>query len=319
MVVAWTEVIIGLILLVYGADRFVVGAAQSARILGVSPLIIGLTIVGIATSAPEILIGSVAAIEGKTHIAIGNAIGSNIANIALVLGGAVLIRPVIIRSGTARREYNVMLAATLLALLLMLDHYLGRVDATILLLALAGALIWLTYTSRNIPANDALAIEIELELPAQLSKRKAILLLIAGLLLLLAGAEILLMGAVAIAKSFGISDLVIGLTIIAVGTSLPELAASILSVIKNEADIAIGNIIGSNLFNMLAVLGVPVLIHPGGFGTEVLTRDFSIMLALTLLMGGIIFLRKKFNRLDGCFLLCSFIGYQSWLFFMTTS
>jgi cation:H+ antiporter len=314
MVIAWTEVIIGLILLVFGADRFVVGAAQSARILGVSPLIIGLTIVGIATSAPEILIGTAAAFEGKTQIAIGNAIGSNIANIALVLGGAVMIRPVIIRSGTVRREYFVMLAATIIALLLMLDHYLGRMDAAILLLVLAGTLFWLTYTSRHAPLNDALAVEIAQQLSAQISKGKALLLLIVGLLLLLAGAEILLLGAVEIAKSFGISDLVIGLTIIAVGTSLPELAASIISVIKNEADIAIGNIIGSNLFNMLAVLGVPVLIHPGGFGTEVLTRDFSVMLALTLLMGGIIFLRKKFNRLDGCFLLCCFVSYQIWLF-----
>jgi cation:H+ antiporter len=314
MVIAWTEVIIGLTLLVFGADRFVVGAAQSARILGVSPLIIGLTIVGIATSAPEILIGSAAAFEGKTQIAIGNAIGSNIANIALVLGGAAMIRPVIIRSGTLQREYYVMLAATIIALLLMLDYYLGRVDASILLLVLAGALFWLTYTSRHAPLNDALAVEIAQELSAQISKGKALFLLIVGLLLLLAGAEILLLGAVTIAKSFGISDLVIGLTIIAVGTSLPELAASIISVIKNEADIAIGNIIGSNLFNMLAVLGVPVLIHPGGFGAEVLTRDFSVMLALTLLMGGIIFLRKKFNRLDGCFLLCCFVSYQMWLF-----
>jgi cation:H+ antiporter len=314
MVIAWTEVIIGLILLVFGADRFVVGAAHSARILGVSPLIIGLTIVGIATSAPEILIGSFAALEGKTQIAIGNAIGSNIANIALVLGGAVIIRPVIIRSGTVRREYYVMLAVTIIALLLMLDHYLGRLDASILLLVLAGALFWLTFMSRHAPVDDPLSGEIDQELSVQISKGKALIFLIAGLLLLLAGAEILLLGAVAIAKSLGISDLVIGLSIIAVGTSLPELAASIISVIKKEADIAIGNIIGSNIFNMLAVLGVPVLIHPGGFGGEVLTRDFSVMLALTLLMGGIMFLRKKFNRLDGCFLLCCFVGYQSWLF-----
>jgi len=314
MLIAWIQVLGGLFLLVFGADRFVTGAAQTARTLGVSPLIIGLTIVGMATSAPEILIGSVAALEGRTNIAIGNAIGSNIANIGLVLGGAALARPVLIHSGALRREYFVMLAATFIALLVMLDLTLGRIDAVILLITLAAALAWLTRFARQSPGDDPLIAEIEQEIKPAGNNRKAFLLLVMGLLILLAGAEVLLRGAIDIARSFDISDLVIGLTIIAVGTSLPELATSVVSVMKNEADIALGNIIGSNLFNMLAVLGVPVLIRPDSFGIDVIARDFSVMLILTIVLGCIIFLRKKFNRLDGCFLLFFFVSYQTWLF-----
>lgn len=318
MIIAWLQVIGGLVLLVFGADRFVIGAAQTARIFGVPPLIIGITIVGIATSAPEILVGSVAALADKTNIAIGNAIGSNIANIALVLGGAVMIKPILIQSGSLRREYFVMLAATVITLGLMIDKHLGRPDALIMLVVLAASLFWLIFKARNTSVNEPLIAEMDSDIPAPTSTTKSVLILIAGLVVLLAGAEILLWGAVDIAQSFGLSDLVIGLTIVAIGTSLPELAACITSVIKNEADIAIGNIIGSNLFNMLAVLGVPVLINPANFGAEVVSRDFLIMLVLTLSMGAMIFLRKKINRLDGGFLLLCFAGYQTWLFARVT-
>lgn len=314
MLIATSEIVIGLLLLVFGADRFVTGASRTASLLRVPPLIIGLTVVGMATSVPEILVGSIAALDGKTHIAIGNAIGSNIANIALVLGGTILLKPVIIHSNTLRREYIIMLAASILALLVMLDLFIGRIDAMILLVSLAAATGWLIYLARHPAENDPLITELQHEIASSTGPGKAILLLTAGLLLLLAGAEILVSGAVSVAEGFGISDLVIGLTIIAVGTSLPELAASIVSVVKKEADIAIGNIIGSNMFNMLAVLGIPVLFHPEGFGSDVLTRDFLFMMILTLFMGWIIFLREEFSRLHGAFLLTGFIGYQAWLF-----
>ena len=314
-------VIGGLALLVYGADRFVEGAASTARGLGVSPLIIGLTIVGIATSAPEVLVGTVAALDGKTNIAIGNAIGSNIANIGLVLGATALFCPLVVASKTLRGEYLIMLGASLIALILLLDQKLDRIDGIILLSGLFAILCWIVIMAKRTPTTDPLIDEFEQELPPVYSVGKSLLLMLFGLVLLLAGAELLVRGAVNIARFIGVSDLVIGLSIIAIGTSLPELAASIMSVIKKEADIAIGNVIGSNMFNMLMVLGVPCLIHPGTFGTEVLFRDFAVMIFLSLIMGWMVFVhgKGKFDRVEGAFLFCCFVGYQSWLFISATA
>jgi cation:H+ antiporter len=318
MFLTWIQIVSGLVLLVYGADRFVTGAAQTARILGVSPLIIGLTIVGMATSAPEILVGSVAASSGKSSIAVGNAIGSNIANISLVLGGAVLFKPFLIDSKTLMREYLIMMAVFILGFIVMLDYGLDRLDAAILLFALLCFMLWTIYHAKHPKRPDPYLSDVKEHLPEEKVRPMiSIVLLVGGLLILFAGAEILVHGAVTLAQSMGISDLVIGLTIIAVGTSLPELAASIMSIIKNEADMAIGNVIGSNIFNMLAVLGVPILIHPDSFAKEVITRDFIIMIALSLLLGWVIFAHKKFHRIYGAILMSCFIGYQSWLF--TTS
>jgi cation:H+ antiporter len=312
------EIVAGLILLIFGADRFVSGAASISRILGISPLIIGITIVGMATSAPEILVGSVAAIDGKTGIAVGNAIGSNIANISLVLGGAALFLPFVATSKTLGREYLVMMGALLSGLIVMIDLYLSRIDALILLLGLITFIFWTIYMAKQSQEPDPLIIDIEHQIPITSSKSKSIVMLIVGLATLLLGAKILVTGAIDVAKAFGISDIVIGLTIIAVGTSLPELAASITSIIKNEADIAIGNIIGSNIFNILAVLSIPVLIHPDEFVSAVLTRDMSIMFILSLMLGWILFIRKKFDRPVGLILLSIFLGYQSWLFTHST-
>ena len=259
MLISCLFVIIGLAILVYGADLFVAGAAGLARQLGMPPLIVGLTIVGFATSAPEIMAGSVSAWQDKTAIAIGNALGSNIANIGLVLGISTLLLPIAVASGTLKREYGLMLLSVLLAFLLMLDGYLSRIDAALLLMALVifiSAIVWIARHSRR---DDPLQAEFDRETAATATPVAALLKLLGGLILLLAGAELLIRGAVYIAESFGVSELVIGLTIVAIGTSLPELAASIASIIKKETDIAIGNIIGSNMFNMLAVLGIPGL------------------------------------------------------------
>jgi cation:H+ antiporter len=321
MLIALLKIIGGLVLLVHGADQFVTGASQTARKLGVPPLIIGLTVVGVSTSLPEVLVGVVAALNGKTNIAIGNALGSNIANIGLVLGGTTVVIPLVVSSRTLRREFLIMCTAMLIALALMLDDYLGRWDGIILLLSLAASLAWIVTMARRSPRTDPLAREYAREYRAGAALWPSLLRILFGLVVLLAGAQILVDGAVFVARSFGISDLVIGLTIIAVGTSLPELAASIASAVKREPDIAIGNVIGSNMFNMLMVLGVPALIHPSGFGAEVVWRDFTVMLALTAIMGVVVFVydHGRFRRSEGALLLAGFIAYQTWLFLAATS
>ena len=311
MLTAIAAVLGGLFLLVLGADRFVSGASGSARALGVPPLIIGLTIVGIATSMPEVLVGGVAAWDEKTRIAIGNALGSNIANVGLVLGATALFTPLLVQSQTLTREFILMCAAMLVALLVMLDLRLGRGDGMLLLGVLALMLFWIVRKARE----EARSAPRDEEMKQAPSLLKSAVLILVGLVILLLGAELLVRGAVYIAREIGVDDLVIGLTIIAVGTSLPELAASLMSVAKKEIDIAIGNIIGSNMFNMLMVLGIPCIIYPDNFGKEVLLRDFPIMAGLTLLMGWMVFYSSKnrFSRLEGIVLLLCFAGYQYWL------
>ncbi len=316
MIVNYLGILAGLALLVYGADRFVEGAANIARYLGMPPLLIGLTIVGIATSAPEILVGTVAALDGKTEIAIGNAIGSNIANIGLVLGFTVILMPVTIASQTLKREFFIMSLAIILAAGLLMDKTLSRADAIFLLIGLVAAILSVIYLSKKSARTDPLLSEFEVEIPMQSNVGHSIFLFLLGLGLLLGGAQLLVECSVLVAKHFGLSDLVIGLTIIAIGTSLPELAASITAIKKNEADIAIGNVIGSNMFNMLAVIGIPGMIHATDFDRMVLVRDFPVMIGMTLLMGGMVFVRGagKFDRIDGSVLLLCFIAYQYWLF-----
>ena len=316
MILNYLGILAGLALLVYGADRFVEGAANIARYLGMPPLLIGLTIVGMATSAPEILVGVVAALEGKTEIAIGNAIGSNIANIGLVLGLTVILMPVTIASQTLKREFFIMLLAIILALGLMWDQSLSHLDAVFLLVGLVAAILSVIVLSKKSAKTDPLLSEYENELPEKSKIGKSIFLFFLGLGLLLAGAYLLVECAIIVAKHFGLSDLIIGLTIIAIGTSLPELAASITAVKKDEADIAIGNVIGSNMFNMLAVIGIPGMIHATDFDRLVLVRDFPVMIGLSLLMGWMVFIHGsgKFDRTEGSVLLLCFIAYQYWLF-----
>jgi len=318
MVYSFLAVFAGLLLLIYGAERFVEGAAGTARGLGVPPLIIGMTVVGVATSAPEVLVGAVAAWDDKTNIAIGNAIGSNIANIGLVLGGTVLTRPLVVASRTLRREYLIMCLAVIIALVLMLDLYLSRLDGAVLIICLITIIWGIVKVARESPKSDPLASEFAREMKSVRPVKRSLLLLGFGLVLLLSGAELLVRGAVYIAHAYGVSDLIIGLTMIAIGTSLPELAASIMSVIKNEADIAIGNVIGSNMFNMLMVLGIPSLIHPDTFEMEVLARDFTVMILLTLMMGWMVFIRGhgKFDRTEGGVLLSCYLIYMAWLFYL---
>ena len=312
----------GFVLLIWGADRFVAGAAATARNLGVPPLVIGMTIVGFGTSAPEMLVSGVASWGGNPGLAIGNALGSNIANIALILGATALITPLTVRSETLRREYPVLLAVSLLTLTLVSDGELGRIDGMIMLAGLALVLYWVVWLGLRSRRSDPIAAEYTAEMPGEMNTRRALLWLLAGLIILLVSSRMLVWGAIGIAQHFGISDLIIGLTVVAIGTSLPELAASIISAIRGEHDIAIGNIIGSNMYNLLAVLSLPGVIQPGPVAPEVISRDFPIMIALTLALFAMAYGFRgegRINRVEAGILLLAFAGYQTLLFQTATA
>jgi len=311
MLTATAAVIGGFILLAWSAARFVDGAASIARLLHVSPMVIGLTIVSLCTSFPEMAVSALAALDGNSDIAIGNALGSNIANIGLVLGFTALMTPLTVHSLTLRREFPVLFMVFLLALALMLDGELDRVDGAILVAGLVAMLWWLTMLGMN-DRRDPLAMEYSKEIPADMTMASSVGWFVVGLLLLLASSRVVVWGSVEIARHLGISDIVIGLTIVAIGTSLPELMASVASVKKREYDLAIGNVVGSNMFNILAVLSMPALIAPQPFAAEALHRDFPVMagfsIALYLLARGFR-TRGKLGRVDGAILFAGFAGY----------
>ncbi len=308
----------GFILLIWSADRFICGAVATARNFNVPPLIIGLTIVGFGTSVPEIMVAIFAAYDGSPAMAIGNAIGSNITNITLVLGVAALIAPLDVHSRIIKRELPVLLGAMLLALILMQDMTLSRFDGFILLSMLFLLMWWMTREGIQNPTEDMLSEEIMGELPKPMSTPAALFWLIGGLILLTISSKILVWGAVNIAVAFGISDLAIGLTIIAVGTSLPELATSITGSLRKEHDIVIGNVVGSNLFNTLGVLAVPGIIAPSRLAHGIMQRDMPILFILTIALFIMAYGFRgpgRINRIEGGILLAAFIGYQCLLFF----
>jgi cation:H+ antiporter len=319
MLLPASSLIVGLVLLVWGADRFVDGAASVASNLGVSPLVVGMLIVGFGTSAPEMLVSGIAAWQGNTGLSVGNAVGSNITNVGLILGVSSLVRPLDVHSKVLRRELPLLLASMLIALVMLRDDTLGRLDGSLLLGGFGLLVGWtLTIALRERNGSDPLAAEFATELPpARMSTERALFWAVVGLVILLLSSRMLVWGAVQIAQSLGISDLVIGLTVVAIGTSLPELAASISAVLKNEHDIAIGNVVGSNTFNILVVMGLPGLIHPGPVEPALLLRDFPVMIALTMALfvmaygfGG----QGRINRFEGAVLIACFVGYQLWLF-----
>jgi cation:H+ antiporter len=314
MILSIIAVLAGFGLLIWGADRFVMGAATLARNLGVSMLLIGLTIVGFGTSAPEMLVAATAAIGGSPGLAVGNALGSNIANIGLILGVTALIVPLTLHSQSLRREYPLLLAATLLGSALLLDGELDRTDGWILLAGLATAIYLVIRIGLARGAPDPLYGEIEAEIPAHMPTAKAVGIFLLGLAVLLGGSKLLVWGAVNIATTLGVSDLVIGLTIVAIGTSLPELAASISSALKNEHDIAIGNVIGSNLYNILGVLCLPGLLAPTRVDGDLISRDLPVMLALTLALPLLaVICKNRLGRFSGLLLALSFTGYLVWV------
>jgi len=308
----------GLILLVWSADKFVEGAAATAKNFGMSAMLIGLTIVSFGTSAPEILVSIMASTSGSGDLAIGNALGSNIANIALVLGITALIAPLPVKSGVLKKELPLLLGVTLLAGVILFDLQLTRVDGFILLFALAVCLYLFNRFQKNAP-QDELANDEE-EIP-QLETKVAIFWLIVGLVVLAASSRMLVWGASEIAYAMGVSKLVVGLTIVAIGTSLPELAASVASALKNHHDIAIGNVVGSNIFNLVAVMAVPGLIAPIGMDAIVLQRDYMVMLGLTFGLMAFALWQKppSISRFEGSILAAAYVGYLILLYTMTVS
>ena len=318
----WTELLAiagGFVLLAWSADRFVVGASAMAYNLKVSPLVIGLTIVGLGTSAPEMLVSALASWQGNSGLAVGNALGSNIINTGLILGFTAMVIPLNVHSSILKRELPVLLLVMMVALLLLMDGTLGRLDGMLLLTGMAVMLIWMIRLGRTSPTGeDAMSAEFADEIPTTLSMGRAVFWLIVGGLVLLGSSRLLVWGAVSVAESMGVSDLVIGLTIVALGTSMPELAATVASAIKGEHDIALGNVIGSNIFNLLVVLGLPGLINPATIDTEVLTRDYPVMIGLTLALFVMAYGFRgpgRINRIEGTLLVLAFCAYQTLLYF----
>ncbi|MEX0623092.1 calcium/sodium antiporter [Saccharospirillum sp.] len=316
MLLPLLAIIFGLILLVWSADRFVGGASSTARHFGMPPLLIGMVVVGFGTSAPEMVVSALAASQGNPGIALGNAYGSNITNIALILGVTALISPIAVHSQVLRKELPILLGVTVLAAWQIWDGELTRLDALVLLVVFAALMGWTIRQSLG-QQGDALATEMATELSAEpMPLKRALMWLGVGLVLLIISSRILVWGAVSIAQSLGVSDLIIGLTIVAVGTSLPEFASSIIAARKGEHDIALGNIIGSNLFNTLAVVGIAGMFGTMSVGPEVFYRDIMMMAGLTLVLFvfGYGFRGPgRINRLEGGALLVAYLAYTGYL------
>lgn len=316
MLWAVIAVILGLVLLVWSADKFIDGASATASHFGMPPLLVGMVIVGFGTSAPEIVVSVMAAIDGNPGLALGNAYGSNIANIALILGVTVLIKPIMVHSAVVRKELPLLLLVTSICIFQIFDGVLSRNDAIIMLLMLVLYMGWTIWQGmRN--QSDVLSHEFEHQLQEkEVPLKTSIFQLIFGLIVLVISSRLLVWGAVEIAQAFGVSELIIGLTVVAVGTSLPELASSIAAARKGELDIAIGNVIGSNMFNTLAVVGLAGVIHPTIVPPEVLQRDMVVMgtLTLSLLLFTLSFKGQgRIGRVKGSIWLFSFVAYTCYL------
>ncbi|QPB81847.1 calcium/sodium antiporter [Pseudoalteromonas rubra] len=315
MVLSFVILILGFIALVWSADRFVYGAAALAKNLGVPTLIVGLTIVAMGSSAPEMMVAAQAALVDKTDTAVGNAVGSNIANILMVLGITALLRPLAVGSGILKREMPLLVIVSLAAWLIISDNQFSALEGWLLLIGFfvfIGGLIYISKTGKT-DQDDPLISEACDEVPSDVPMSKAIFWLVVGMILLPVSADYLVDAAVDIAKYFGMSDLLIGLTIIAIGTSLPELAACVAGVLKNEDDLVLGNIIGSNIFNILAVLSIAGILNPATLDSNIANRDIYVMLGATaalVLMSVSLKGRRQINRVEGGLLLGAFCGYM---------
>lgn len=312
MLIALGALVVGLIVLTWSADKFIDGAAAVAQLFGMSPLLVGILIIGFGTSAPEMLVSTMAALDGEPDLALGNAIGSNIANIGLILGITALLAPIVVHSKVVYQEVPLMLLATGLGVVVLLNGFLGQGDAALLLGALAAYIgygIWQSFQSPD----DVLGKEVDQVISHEQSMNKALGTLVVGLVLLLASSRLLVWSATEIALAMGISELIIGLTIVALGTSLPELAASIASVRKNQHEMAVGNVIGSNVFNILGVVGIAGLIYPDVVAPVVVSRDSVVMILLSLALAVLCFRAMKggaITRWQGGLLVAAYVGYN---------
>lgn len=311
-------IIVGFALLVWSADKFVEGAATTAKQLGMPTLLIGILIVGFGTSAPEMVVSAMAALEGNPTLALGNALGSNIVNITLIIGATAVIYPIAVNSKVVKKELPILIILTLVIGFMLLDSSLTFIEGIVLLVGLFGLITWSIFAAFK-DKGDVLESEFEEEFIAHpMSLKLGITWLIVGLVLLIVSSRILVWGSVGIAHAFGVSDLIIGLTIVALGTSLPELASSIAATKKGEHDIALGNVVGSNMFNTLAVVGIATVIEPmESISAEVFQRDWSVMFLLTIALFAMAYGFKskggQINRIEGAILLACYIGYNSYL------
>jgi cation:H+ antiporter len=313
MLTAIIQLVAGFLLLVWGADRLVAGASATARNLGVSPLIIGLTIIGFGTSAPELVVSAVATLKGNSGLAVGNAIGSNIANMGLVLGATAIIYPLRLESTALKREYPMLLLIMLVCFLMALNGSYSQFEGWALLIGLLVVVIWIVRIGLHRPQSDPLAEEFDAEIPRGVPTKIALFWLCVGLIVLPISSTFLVDGAITIAKILGVTDTVIGLTIVALGTSLPEMATAITAALNREDDLAIGNIIGSNIFNLLGVLGIAAAIRPVELQPIFLARDFPAMFLIT---GALYLMASDFHgpgrigRRSGGVLLAMYTGYM---------
>lgn len=318
MVLSILGIIAGFVLLVWSADKFVDGAAATAKHLGMPALLIGILVVGFGTSAPEMVVSAIAAYEGNPSLALGNALGSNIANIALILGATALIAPIAVHSKIIKKELPLLIVVVLGSGFLLFDNSLTFVEGLLLLSGFAALVGWSIYEALQ-NKRDTFATEVNAEIKEEgMSLKQGIFWLLLGLVLLIVSSRILVWGAVNIALEFGVSDLIIGLTIVALGTSLPELAASTMAARKGEHDIAIGNIVGSNMFNILAVIGIATVIHPmQTLAPEILQRDWSIMFVVTLMLFAMAYSfggeAGKISRIKGAILVLCYVAYNTYL------
>ncbi|WXL26678.1 calcium/sodium antiporter [Ectopseudomonas mendocina] len=325
-IMTFVYLVAGIALLVAGAEVLVRGAAKLAAQLGIPPLIIGLTVVAFGTSAPETAVSVQAAVEGSGDLAIGNVVGSNIANVLLILGLTALVAPLLVSRQLIRLDVPIMIGASLLTFALAWDGQLGKIDGAILFAGIIAYTAFLIYYSRRdansaADANDEFAKEFG---DTKSKKPNAWLinlsLIVVGLVLLVVGSNFLVEGAITLARALGISELVIGLTVVAVGTSLPELATSLLAAFKGERDIAVGNIVGSNIFNLLCVLGLSALVAPLpiNVSANALAFDFPVMIGVALACLPIFFAGYCINRWEGLLFLAYYVAYTAYLITSST-
>ncbi|HKJ18943.1 MAG TPA: calcium/sodium antiporter [Xanthomonadales bacterium] len=313
MLIASIQLLGGFILLVWGADRLIAGASAIARNLGVSPLIIGLTIVALGTSAPELVVSAVAAYRGNPELAVGNAIGSNIANIGLILGITALVYPLRVESETLKREYPLLMFVTVASFIMAADLMFTNTEGWLMVAGLIGIIGWMVGLGLRKGPADPLALEFEAEIPTDMPTKTALIWLMVGGIVLPLSSSFLVDGAITVARALHVSEAVIGLTIVALGTSLPELAASVTSALRREDDLAIGNIIGSNMFNILGVLGVAATITPVAVEPIMLRQDFPVMFVFTVLLFFMAYGFRgpgRIRRRSGALLLTMYVAYQ---------
>ena len=319
-------VLTGFILLIWSADLLVDNASNLASQLGVSTFLVGVIVVGFGTSAPELFVSAVAALQDRGNLALGNALGSNITNIGLVLGSAALVRALPVSSATAKIDLPLVIVSGVLAIVFVLDGLLSRSDGLILLVVLLAYLLWTAKSSND--GNDESAIENlsdkpdqansgQLESPENKSLTKNTVLTIVSIVVLMAASRMLVTGSVDIAEFFGVGELIIGLTIVAIGTSLPELAAAIAAARKGVHDMIIGNIIGSNVFNTLGVLGVTGTLKATEIDTSALARDFPIMFIFSAVMLVFALTKGMFSRFEGGVLVVGYLAYLGYLVFIS--